>query len=47
MVYKSHPRGTDKHWFNTWPILGGLLVVINLQWKKGELGVIISKNKLS
>ena len=31
------------HCVNPWPIFGGLLVVINYQWKMEELGVIMSK----
>ena len=37
-------RGTKYHWVNPWKRFGGLLVVINYQWKKEELRVIMSKN---
>ena len=41
------PRGIKEHWVVTWKIFGGLLIVINYQWKKEDLNVIMSKNKES
>ena len=39
------PGVAKSHWVNTSTIFGGLIVVINYQWKKEELGVIIPKTK--
>ena len=36
---------TNYHCFNPWPVFGGLLSIMNYQWKKEELCVIISKIK--
>ena len=41
--HQWEPRGTEYHWVNPWSKFGRLLVVINQQCNKEELGVIFSK----
>ena len=38
------PWRTKAHWVNPWETFGGFLDIVNKQWKKEELGFIISKN---